>query len=171
VLRYHNRRAAAKVAYTWSHVLDSQSDPLLGDFFNTAFASLQTGPGSNGRAAFSREFDPAADRGSADFDQRHNLVFLGWWDLPSKFLNGWTVSTLAAVRWISVQPGWGPPTSRPVRPVVNNRRPAESFGRGAATHANGRGTAAESAALDLLLPVCSAPWAGTFAGPVHRIYP
>ena len=30
-------------SYTWSHSIDNQSDPLIGDFFNLTFTSIQTG--------------------------------------------------------------------------------------------------------------------------------
>jgi hypothetical protein len=98
VIRYRARHAYGQVTYTWSHAIDNQSDPLFGDFFNTTFANIQTGPGSNGRTGFSREFDFNSDVGNSDFDQRQNLVFFGWWDLPTKTLSGWTVSVLAAIR-------------------------------------------------------------------------
>ena len=55
------------------------------------------------QAAFSRQFDSSADRGNADFDQRHNLVFYSIWDVPvaARFnwlLRGWKLSQSAAFR-------------------------------------------------------------------------
>jgi hypothetical protein len=97
VIRYRASRGMVQAAYTWSHTIDNQSEPLSGDFFNLSFVNVQTTAGSTGRATFSRQFDPNADRGNADFDQRHNLVLLSYWNLPS-VLRGWVVSGLAAFR-------------------------------------------------------------------------
>jgi hypothetical protein len=61
------------------------------------FTSIQSAAGSSGRATFSEQFNPNADRGDSDFDQRHNLVLFGYWNLPS-YLRGFVVSGLAAFR-------------------------------------------------------------------------
>jgi hypothetical protein len=111
VLRYRAAGGFLQATYTWSHVIDNQSEPLQGDFFNLSFSNIQANAGSNVRAAFSEQFNPAADRGNADFDQRHNLVLQGVWNLPSPFgesafakskagllTRGWTVSALSAFR-------------------------------------------------------------------------
>jgi hypothetical protein len=106
VLRYRSRRGMAQVTYTWSHAIDNQSEPLLGDFFNLDFTSIQTSAGSNGRAAFSEQFNPQADRGNSDFDQRQNLVLLSYWNVPAIFsgsragvvFRDWIASGLAAFR-------------------------------------------------------------------------
>jgi carboxypeptidase family protein/TonB-dependent receptor-like protein len=111
-LRYRASRGMLEANYTWSHSIDNQSDPLLGDFFNLNFTSIQTSGGSSGRAAFSEQFNPNADRGNSDFDQRQNFVVLGYWNLPAPFadakseasmasrwlLRDWAVSALAAFR-------------------------------------------------------------------------
>jgi len=52
------------------------------------------------------QFNPLADRGNSDFDQRHNLVLFSYWNLPTLFaasktrflLCDWTVGELAAFR-------------------------------------------------------------------------
>jgi hypothetical protein len=111
-LRYRASRGMIEANYTWSHSIDNQSDPLLGDFFNLNFTSIQTSGGSSGRAAFSEQFNPSVDRGNSDFDQRQNFVVLGYWNLPAPFadaksgasmaskwlLRDWGVSALAAFR-------------------------------------------------------------------------
>jgi hypothetical protein len=106
VARYRASRGMVQASYTWSHMIDNQSDALTGDFFNLNFTSLQSSADSNGRATFSRQFDPQADRGNSDFDQRHDLVVFSYWNLPAAFANskagflfrGWMVSELAAFR-------------------------------------------------------------------------
>jgi len=105
-VRYRTRRGIVQGSYTWSHTIDNQSDPLLGDFFNLDFASIQSTPTSNNHAAFTQQFNPQVDRGNSDFDQRHNLVLFSYWNLPapwerSKFgilLRDWTIGELAAFR-------------------------------------------------------------------------
>jgi len=106
VVRYRASRGMVQGSYTWSHMIDNQSDALTGDFFNLNFTSIQSTADSNGRATFSRQFDPQADRGNSDFDQRHNLVLFSYWKLPAPFANSkagivfrdWMISELAALR-------------------------------------------------------------------------
>jgi len=106
LVRYRTSRGMLQGSYTWSHTIDNQSDPLIGDFFNLNFTSIQSTADSNGRSAFSVQFNPLADRGNSDFDQRHNLVLFSYWDLPTLFaaskarflLRDWTVGELAAFR-------------------------------------------------------------------------
>ena len=69
--------------------IDNQSDPLLGDFFDLSFVNITTAGASPTQAAFTRQFDSAGDRASSDFDQRHNLVFYSWWNVPSESGDGW----------------------------------------------------------------------------------
>ncbi len=105
VVRYRISRGMVQGSYTWSHTIDNQSEPLLGDFFNLDFTSIQSASGA-GRAAFTQQFNPQVDRGNSDFDQRHNLVLFSYWFLPSpssgsKFailLRNWEVAELAAFR-------------------------------------------------------------------------
>jgi hypothetical protein len=124
---YRSRSLYVSLAYTWSHAIDNQSDPLSGSFFNLAFSSDTTlGTAlAQQRPGFSTEFDSRADRGNADFDQRHNGVMAWIWDLPSLrgdglrrlFGSGWNLAGLAALRSglpFSVidqiaQPAAGPP--------------------------------------------------------------
>jgi hypothetical protein len=99
-------RAVFQAAYTWSHAIDNQSEPLTGDFFDLRFTRPSPVDPTRARSAFSRQFDSSADRGSSDFDQRHNFVVYSMWDLPSPFersfwsalFRGWKVSQVAAFR-------------------------------------------------------------------------
>lgn len=123
VAHYRSSRAFAQAAYTWSHAIDNQSEPLAGDFFNLNFTGIQASAGPNGRAAFSRQFDPDADRGNSDFDQRHNLVLFGYWDLPGRLLRGITAAALAAVRSGFPFTVIGPTDALPGKGIVLNNRP------------------------------------------------
>jgi hypothetical protein len=105
VARYRVSALQFQAAYTLSHTVDNQSDPLSGQSFNLAFTQI-TSPETRGVAAFSREFDSRGDRGDSDFDQTHNLVFYGIWDLPvwpktklfAALSRGWRIAALGALR-------------------------------------------------------------------------
>jgi hypothetical protein len=98
-------RGQFHIAWTWSHSIDNQSEPLAGDYYNLDYAGIIPAQ-SVQAAAFSRQFDSSADRGNSDFDQRQNLVFFSIFDLPPLFASSkpaalfrnWKVSQLAAVR-------------------------------------------------------------------------
>ncbi len=104
--RYRGSRSQFHLAYTWSHTIDNQSEPLAGDFFDLRFTRITSGQGRSGEAAFARQFDSRADRGNSDFDQRHNLVFYSVWDLPAAraarglrvLTRDWRFAQLAAFR-------------------------------------------------------------------------
>jgi hypothetical protein len=104
--RYRARHGQLQIAYTWSHSIDNQSDPLLNDLLNLGFVSFSATSSGNLTAAYARQFDSQSDRGSSDFDQRHNLVFYSTWEMPSPFrgskvaavLRNWRVSQVAAFR-------------------------------------------------------------------------
>jgi hypothetical protein len=87
-------------AYTWSHSIDNQSDPLGAELFNLQFTTVGGGATAAGRSSFARQFDSGSDRGNSDFDQRHNLFLLGLWqsDASRQLLRGWRVSWMAAFR-------------------------------------------------------------------------
>jgi len=89
-----------QVSYTYSHAIDNQSDILEG---------VRTGPGplDAALATFTRQFDARVDRGNANFDQRHNLVFNAVYSLPEPrwmglwprlVLGGWTASVIGGYR-------------------------------------------------------------------------
>jgi hypothetical protein len=106
VARYRWSRGFLQGSYTWSHYIDNQSDPLVGDFFDLSFTSISAGAGSGGRAAFTQQFNANGDKGNSDFDQRHNLVLFSYWNLPSGLqeskagvlFRNWSVAGLAAFR-------------------------------------------------------------------------
>jgi len=104
---YRTRRGFLQLAYTWAHTIDNQSEPLAGDFFNLFFVSANAGGGGSlNRAAFSEQFNSSGDRANADFDQRHNLVVLSDWEIPSLFASSraaavfrnWRFAQIAAFR-------------------------------------------------------------------------
>ena len=106
VSRYRTERALFQLSYTWGHTIDNQSDPLLGDFFDLSFTGATSAGSAGSRASFARQFDSSADRGSADFDQRHNLVLYSIWDLPglagsspaAALFRNWKFAQIAAFR-------------------------------------------------------------------------
>jgi Carboxypeptidase regulatory-like domain/TonB-dependent Receptor Plug Domain len=131
VLRYRAGRGMFQAAYTWSHSIDNQSEPLLGDFFNLDFTNVQTTAGTSGRAAFSEQFNPNVDRANSDFDQRQNLVLLAYWNLPTAFAGSrtrilfrdWMISGLAAFRSGLPYTVTGTSTSVPGGGLILNNRP------------------------------------------------
>jgi hypothetical protein len=104
--RYRARAVQFQAAYTWSHSIDNQSTPLAGDFFDLAFVRLTSGSAYEAPAAFTIQGDSRGDRGSSDFDQRHNLVLsaivnlpqprgAGWWKWIGR---DWRVATIQSYR-------------------------------------------------------------------------
>ena len=105
-------RGQFHIAWTWSHSIDNQSEPLTNDYYNLDYFGIIPAPTTTGGTftrtggTFTRQFDSTADRGDSDFDQRHNLVFFSIWDLPSPsrtsksaiLFRNWKVSQLAAIR-------------------------------------------------------------------------
>ena len=96
--RRFGRGFQTQFSYTYSHAIDNQSDVFVGP---------RTGPDDFVLASFTRAFDARADRGNADFDQRHNLVFNAIWELPTphvqplwtkRLLAGWNTSVIGAYR-------------------------------------------------------------------------
>jgi hypothetical protein len=107
ITRYRTAHTAVQVSYTYSHSIDNQSDPLLGQSQSIALSQLQIqGNEDFGVAAFTNQFDSRIDKASSDFDQRQNLVFYSLFDLPGpgrngllkRLLSGWQTSQLGAFR-------------------------------------------------------------------------
>ncbi|HWP83822.1 MAG TPA: TonB-dependent receptor, partial [Terriglobia bacterium] len=94
-----------QASYTLSRTRDFQSDPLgrsaEGEFADrlnrlASFALFQVV-----QPAFLRQFDPQADYGNSDFDQRHNLVFNFVAQIPQGVpgvFAGWQAAGLIGVR-------------------------------------------------------------------------
>jgi hypothetical protein len=105
-LRVRRGGVTGQVSYTWGHAIDNQSDALAGAFVDYNQAGLARKQALAYRAAFTTQFASAADRANADFDQRHNLVFFGTYQIPAALLRGaagallrgWRVSAVGAVR-------------------------------------------------------------------------
>ncbi len=102
IVKYRFRTLYLQGTYTWSHAIDDQSDPLVGDFFDLDFTSAVTNAGSatTARASFTTQYNSNGDRGNSDFDQRQNLFLVGLWRSEGRrFLTkGWQISSLVAFR-------------------------------------------------------------------------
>jgi hypothetical protein len=106
LVRYRVPWIQLQASYTWSHSIDNQSDPLVGDFFDLNFTRVGSGSGSSLVSSFAQQFNSSADRGNSDFDQRQNLVLLSILDLPAApgpqwartLTRDWHFSELAAFR-------------------------------------------------------------------------
>src|SRR5207248_316841 len=106
-VRYRSGRATLSAAWTWSHSLDNQSDPLLSEYFDLGFSNQTDRTGLTGPrhfGAFTFPGDTRSDRGNADFDQRHDLIGWGSFELPgprrrrAPLLRNWTVAGVFSVR-------------------------------------------------------------------------
>jgi hypothetical protein len=105
---YRRGRSLIQAAYTWSHSIDNQSDPLGLDLSNFGFTSGNLLPAipTSLISGFSQPMNSNADRGNSDFDERHNLVVQASFDLPSwnrgrvltMLTRNWTVAGVAALR-------------------------------------------------------------------------
>jgi hypothetical protein len=130
VIRYRAARAYFQASYTWSHTIDNQSEPLAGDFYDLLFTAGSS-PFNGQPATFTAQFDPNADRGQSDFDQRHNLAFLSTWSLPgppeyrkawSRAFGGWKVAELASLRSGLPYTVYAPATISPGIPELFHNR-------------------------------------------------
>ena len=104
--RYATKRGFVQGFYTWSHSIDNQSDPLLGDFFDLGVANqVDRNLLSHYFAGFTYPYDSRVDRGNSDFDQRQNLVLLASRNIDfargskmNLLFRNWTVSGVYALR-------------------------------------------------------------------------
>jgi len=98
--RYRRRTFQFQAAYTWSHSIDNQSDPLGAELFNLEYTTVGNGAAASQRSSFAQQFNSTGDRGNSDFDQRQNLFLLGIWRSDGRRLltQGWQVSWMAAFR-------------------------------------------------------------------------
>lgn len=100
LLRYRARTLQFQAAYTWSHAIDNQSDPLGAELFNLEYSTVSNGAASSVRSSFAQQFNSRGDRGNSDFDQRQNFFLLGVWQSDARRLltRGWQVSWMTAFR-------------------------------------------------------------------------
>ncbi|HKE04264.1 MAG TPA: carboxypeptidase regulatory-like domain-containing protein [Blastocatellia bacterium] len=118
-------------AYTWAHAIDNESST-----FGDSYLLSRVGGGVFG---FQDAFNPAGDRGNADFDVRHRLVTSFNWDIPfardlrpgwmKAALNGWAMNGIVSFRtgvpftiFDTGQADNGGQTV-PVRPIINGAAP------------------------------------------------
>jgi hypothetical protein len=130
-VRWEQRTGFIAANYTWSHAIDRQSDPLRGDFFDLSpVLSGANADTDRSFAAFARQFDAQADRGNADFDQRHRVAAYGVVQLPGirhrilqHPLSGWSVSGMLLWRSGPVFSVYGsnPGTEEGSGSLINNR--------------------------------------------------
>ncbi len=131
--RYRSSGLLGQFSYTYSRTSDNQSEPLLGDFYNLDFTGLRSSS-RIGRASFSRQFDSSGDFGNSDFDQRHNFVVFGVWEVPAfagasklgVLGRDWKISGLAAARTgfpftVTARSLLPNPLSNPGESLANNR--------------------------------------------------
>jgi hypothetical protein len=105
LVKFNLKYVQGQAAYTWSHSIDNQSDPLAGDY-NLEFSSVSAGGSFFGRSTFVQQFNSGADIGNSDFDQRHSLVFFFIAPIPTPpghgwapaLLRNWQVAGLASLR-------------------------------------------------------------------------
>ncbi len=100
LVKYRFRTLQVQGAYTWSHAIDNQSDSLTGDFFDLNFTTISNATGTALRSTFAQQYNSSGDRGSSDYDQRHNLFLKGIWRSDGRRLltRGWQFSYMAAFR-------------------------------------------------------------------------
>jgi hypothetical protein len=104
-VRYRSGRATLSAAWTWSHSLDNQSDPLLSEYFDLGFSNQTDRTGLRYFGSFTFPGDTRMDRGNSDFDQRQNFIGWGSFELPgphgtrlAPLLRNWTVASVFSVR-------------------------------------------------------------------------
>ena len=94
-----------QISYTYARTKDVQSDPLIlpGSSAPGNPTSQLASSNLSFIPVFTHQFNPSADFGNSDFDQRHNLVmnfiaqaprFSGW----GRLLSGWQASGLVGIR-------------------------------------------------------------------------
>ncbi|MEB2361235.1 MAG: TonB-dependent receptor [Bryobacterales bacterium] len=103
LVRFRASNVTGQMAYTLSHMIDVQSDPIADDYLDLNWFRRAQTAAPRPVPSFTRQFRPGLDRANSDFDQRHNLVFFAAFDVPRvervKWLAwDWRISLLGAVR-------------------------------------------------------------------------
>ena len=125
-LRYRASSATFGLVYTLGFNHDYQSEPLAGDFYDLGGVRAGAGGATLPPAAFSLQFDPSADWGQSDYDQRHNFAVTAVYEIPTIetpipwLLRNWRVASLLAVRSGFPYTVLAPP---PTGPTIANARP------------------------------------------------
>jgi len=117
-------------AYTYSHAIDNESST-----FGDSFLLSRVGQGVFG---FQDAFNPAGDKGNADFDVRHRFVTSFNWDIPfahnlkrglfKALLDGWATNGVLSFRtgtpFTVFDTGQADNNgSQPIRPIVTGTQP------------------------------------------------
>ena len=99
--RYRLRTLQLQAAYTWSHSIDNQSDPLTRRFFNLNFTTITSGVGDTVRRRHSRSSSTATAIGAIPISTSGTICFCsacGSRTAPPIGRAGWQVSWMAAFR-------------------------------------------------------------------------
>ncbi|MEX2263678.1 MAG: carboxypeptidase-like regulatory domain-containing protein [Bryobacteraceae bacterium] len=125
-LRIRSTGVSIRASYTFAVNRDHQSEPLTGDFFDLGGVRAGAGGTTQVPAAFSYQFEPEADWGYSDYDQRHNFAFSAVYDVPplggpaAHLFRNWRAAVLFGARSGFPFPVLGGGSFQP-GPILNQR--------------------------------------------------